>query len=108
MTNQELLHKLAEDFPELVPHNSGKTIYYLGINGESFGLILEECIQHYIIRCESLQIRDGIICGLKATAYEPDEPPEYNECKEHIKKILEEYKLLRAKKLECDIEKDFQ
>lgn len=110
MTNQELLNKLSEAFPELETHRSasGKEIYFIGIYGESFGLIMEECIQHYIIRCEGLQIMDGIICGVKATAYEPDDPPDYDECKEHIKKVLEEYKVLRAKKLECDINKDFQ
>lgn len=110
MTNQELLNKIAEDFPELEIHRSGSgnEIYYIGIYGESFGLIMEECIQHYIIRCEGLQIINGMICGVKATSYESDEPPDYNECKEHIKKVLEEYKALRVKRLECDIEKDFQ
>ena len=110
MTNQELLNKLSEAFPELETHRSasGKEIYFIGIYGESFGLIMEECIQHYIIRCEGLQIRNGIICGVKASSYKPNEPPDYDECKEHIKKILEEYKALRAKKLECDIEKDFR
>jgi hypothetical protein len=110
MTNQELLNKLAEDFPELDTHkaSSGKEIYFIGIYGESFALIMEECIQHYIIRCEGLQLREGIICGVKASAYKPHEPPEYNECKEHIKKILEEYKALRVKRLKCDIEKDFK
>ncbi len=110
MTNQELLNKLAEDFPELETHRSGsgKEIYYIGIYGESFALIMEECIQHYIIRCEGLQLRDGFICGVKASSYKTNEPPNYHECKEHIKKVLEEYKVLRAKRLECDIEKDFQ
>lgn len=108
MTNQELLKKLAEDFPELEAHWSGNEIYYLGIYGESFGVIMEEAIQRYIIRCEGLKIRDGEICGVKASAYKPDEPPDYNECKEKIKKVLEEYKLLRVKRLECKANEDFQ
>ena len=108
MTNQELLNKLAEDFPELEVHKSGNEIYYLGICGETFGVIMEEAIQRYIIRCEELEIKeDGVICGVKALAYKPDEPPDYNECKEHIKKILEEYKLLRIKRLECKANEDF-
>lgn len=110
MTNQELLNRLAEDFPELEIHrdSSGKEIYFIGIYGESFALIMEECIQHYIIRCEGLQIRHGIICGVKASSYKPNEPPDYYECKERIKKVLEEYKLLRVKKLECKANEDFQ
>ena len=108
MTNQELLTKLAEDFPELEAHRSGNEIYYLGIYGETFGVIMEEAIQRYIIRCEGLKIRDGVICGVKASAYKPDEPPDYNECKEKIKKVLEEYKMLRVKRLECKANEDFQ
>ena len=108
MTNQELLNKLAEDFPELEAHKSGNNeIYYLGIYGETFGVIMEEAIQRYIIRCEGLKIKDGVICGVKAASYKPDEPPDYNECKEQIKKVLEEYKLLRVKRLECEAKKDF-
>lgn len=108
MTNQELLNKLAEDFPELEAHKSGNEIYYLGIYGETFGVIMEEAIQRYIIRCEGLQIRNGIICGVKASAYKPNEPPDYNECKERIKKVLEEYKLLRVKRLESKANEDFK
>lgn len=110
MTNQELLNKLAEDFPELEAHRSGKEneIYYIGIYGESFGVIMEEAIQRYIIRCDGLQIKDGVICGVKASAYKPNEPPDYNECKEHIKKVLEEYKALRVKRLEIKANEDFQ
>lgn len=108
MTNQELLNKLAEDFPELEAHKSGNEIYYLGIYGETFGVIMEEAIQRYIIRCEGLQIRNGIICGVKASSYKPNEPPDYNECKERIKKVLEEYKLLRVKRLESKANEDFK
>ena len=108
MTNQELLNKIAEDFPELEVHKSGNEIYYLGIYGETFGVIMEEAIQRYIIRCEGLQIRNGIICGVKASAYKPNEPPDYNECKERIKKVLEEYKLLRVKRLESKANEDFK
>ena len=110
MTNQELLNKIAEDFPELDTHrsSSGNEIYFIGIYGESFALIMEECIQHYIIRCDGLQIRDGYICGVKASSYKPNEPPDYYECKEHIKKILEEYKLLRVKRLENKANEDFK
>lgn len=110
MTNQELLNKLAEDFPELEVHRSGvdNDIYYIGIYGESFGLIMEEAIQRYIIRCEGLKIKDDVICGVKVSAYKPNEPPDYNECKERINKVLEEYKLLRVKRLENKAHEDFQ
>ena len=110
MTNQELLNRLAEEFPELETHRSGSDneIYYIGIYGESFGLIMEEAIQRYIIRFEGLKIKDGKICGVKASAYKPNEPPDFNECKETIKKVLEEYKLLRVKRLEIKANEDFQ
>lgn len=108
MTNQELLNNLAEDFPELEAHKSGNEIYYLGIYGESFGVIMEEAIQRYIIRCEGLKIKDGVICGVKVSAYKPNEPPDYNDCKECIKRVLEEYKALRVKRLEIKANEDFQ